>query len=253
MADAGIGAFDSSQGNYGFKATADGKVSLGNTSDDVIQVTGSFEIKNDTNPHVRLVHTDPAHYADLKSDNEGNLILGPSADKLYIQRAGTTVVEFFNKATNVYITSKQQDVDLNFGVNDGGSEVTVFNLDAANSMANITKFLSYQAVTYDLGSGMTSTITPTSSLHLLTATNVTGDAGSTHIVSLSNGASSGQVLQLILTTTTNNMNLLFNDSNLLGGWSFVGMPANSQGATMTFIWTGSAWSIMNTNSLASAS
>ena len=44
MADAAIGAFDSGQGTFGFKATADGKITLGNTSDDVIQVTGSLEV-----------------------------------------------------------------------------------------------------------------------------------------------------------------------------------------------------------------
>ena len=44
MAGAGFGAEDS-DGTWGFKATPDGKVILGNTSDDVIQVTGSVDIK----------------------------------------------------------------------------------------------------------------------------------------------------------------------------------------------------------------
>jgi hypothetical protein len=252
MAGAGYGSQDT-DGSWGFKATSDGKVVLGNTADDVIQITGSLDLKNDTNPHIRLVHTEATEYADIKSDIEGNMTLNPVGEKINIQRGGTNTLEIFSKSTDLYISGKQQDIDVHFTVNDGGSDVSVLNLDAANSMANITKFLSYQAVTYDLGSGMTSTITPTSSLHLLTAGSVIGDFGDTHIISLADGVSSGQVLQVILTTTTNNMNLLFNDSNLLGGWSFVGMPANSQGATMTFIWTGSAWSIMNTNSLASAS
>jgi hypothetical protein len=39
---------------------------------------------------------------------------------------------------------------------------------------------------------------------------------------------------------------------MLGDWSFVGVPANYQGATMTFVWTGSSWAIMNTNPLAAA-
>lgn len=38
MADAGMGAFDSAQGTFGFKATADGKVTVGNTSDDVLHM-----------------------------------------------------------------------------------------------------------------------------------------------------------------------------------------------------------------------
>jgi len=44
MAGAGFGATDT-DGTWGFRATPDGKVILGNTSDDVIQVTGSVDIK----------------------------------------------------------------------------------------------------------------------------------------------------------------------------------------------------------------
>ena len=251
MSAAGFGAQDT-DGTFGFKALPNGKVSLGNSADDQIQVTGSFVIKNDTSPHVRLVHTEAAEYADFKSDVDGNMILNPVGEKINIQRDGTDTLEIFSKSTDLYIKGKQQDVDVHFTVNDGGSDVSVLNLDAANSMANITKFLSYQDVTYDLGSGTTSTITPTASLHWVTAATVTGDAGSTHIISLANGVASGQILQLVLTSTTNNQNLLFEDTNLLGGWSFVGIPANNQGAAMTFVWSGSAWAIMNTNSLASA-
>jgi len=44
MAGAGFGATDT-DGTWGFRATPDGKVILGNTSDDVIQVTGSVDIR----------------------------------------------------------------------------------------------------------------------------------------------------------------------------------------------------------------
>jgi hypothetical protein len=46
MAGAGFGAADA-DGTWGFKATPDGKVILGNTSDDVIQVTGSLDTNGD--------------------------------------------------------------------------------------------------------------------------------------------------------------------------------------------------------------
>ena len=163
MTSAGFGAQDT-DGTFGFKATPDGKVVLGNTSDDTIQVTGSFEIKNDTNPHIRLVHTEATDYVDIKSDVLGNMILNPAAEKIKIQRGGTDVLEIFSKSTVVYIAGKQQGINVDFTINNGGEDVSVLNLDATHSMANITKFLSYQAVTYDLGSGATSTITPTSSL-----------------------------------------------------------------------------------------
>ena len=44
MAGAGFGAYDSDEGTWGFKATPDGKLILGNTSDDVIQLTGSLDV-----------------------------------------------------------------------------------------------------------------------------------------------------------------------------------------------------------------
>ena len=250
MTGAGFGSKDA-DGSWGFKATADGKVVLGNTSDDLIQVTGSFAIKNDTNPHIRLVHTEASEYVDLKSDVEGNMILNPAAETIYIQRAGTATMEIMSKSTDLYIRGNQQNIDMNFNVNNGGNDTTVLNLDATNCMANITKFLSYQDVTYDLGSGTSSTITPTSSLHWVTASNVTGTGG-THMVTLASGRTGGQVLHLIFTTLTNSQNLLFSTSNMLGDWSFVGVPANQQGAAMTFVWTGSSWAIMNTNPLAAA-
>jgi hypothetical protein len=46
MAGAGFGASDT-DGTWGFRATPDGKVILGNTSDDVIQVTGSLDTNGD--------------------------------------------------------------------------------------------------------------------------------------------------------------------------------------------------------------
>lgn len=44
---AGIGYKDGGDGTYGFQLTDDGKVKLGNTSDDVIQVTGSLAIEGE--------------------------------------------------------------------------------------------------------------------------------------------------------------------------------------------------------------
>ena len=253
MTDAGIGAFDSAEGNYGFKATPDGKVSLGNTSDDVIQVTGSFEIKNDTNPHIRLVHTEATEYADIKSDGLGNMILNPVAEKIKIQRGGTDVLEIFSKPTVVYIGGKQQGIDVNFTINNAGEDVSVLNLDAANSMANITKFLSYQTVSYDLGSGTTSTITPTSSCHYLTAQSITGDMGM-HLVSLAEGQTSGQILQLIMGTDTNNINIMFDTSNIMGSWTGgIGILADAKGAALTFMCAPGGWVLLNTNALAVAS
>ena len=45
MANPGIGYQDGGTGSFGFQMTSDGQVKLGNTADDVIQVTGTMAIK----------------------------------------------------------------------------------------------------------------------------------------------------------------------------------------------------------------
>jgi len=231
-------------------ASGSGKVGIGTDSPD-----RALDILDASNPQLRLTHTDNTEYTDFQTDSSGNLAIGSSGDTVEIQYGGSTAaLDIFSKSTDVYIRGKQQDIDVNFQVNDGGSTTTVLNLDAANSMANIAKFLSYQSVTYDLGSGTTSTITPTASCHLLTATTITGDMG-VHTITLANGTVSGQVLQLIMNSTTNSINIQFDaTTNIQGTWSGgIGIPANAIGAALTFIWNGSSWTLMNSNGLTMAS
>ena len=105
----------------------------------------------------------------------------------------------------------------------------------------------------NLGSGATSTLTPASSVHLLTATSITsGDTGM-HTMTLADGTTAGQILKIILVTTTNNEPIMISTTNILGGSSFsaIGIENNKQGAAIEFIWTGSAWAVMGNNSLAS--
>ena len=69
MSGVGYGSKDD-DGSWGFRATADGKVILGNTSDDVIQVTGSLDIDGTakSNHYVTTVGTQ-----DLGNDTSSNL------------------------------------------------------------------------------------------------------------------------------------------------------------------------------------
>ena len=64
MAGVGYGSIDT-DGSFGFKATSDGKVILGNTSDDVIQVTGSLDVHG--------LHADAITENDLGSDKTSTL------------------------------------------------------------------------------------------------------------------------------------------------------------------------------------
>lgn len=217
----GYGAKDD-DGNFYFKAMGDGEFLLGNSFDDSVSITGSLGV----------------NVADGQS--------------IMYQLSGSDAFETQIKSTDVYLKGKQQDIDVNFGVNSGGTDKTVLTLDATNAMMNVTKRLSYQSVTYDLGTGTTSTITPTASLHLLTALNITGTMGM-HIVTLASGDKMGQILQLVMNTTTNGLPLFFDTANLLGTWSSgVAIPPNSVGGVITFYWNGSAWAVMSTNNLASA-
>jgi hypothetical protein len=101
----------------------------------------------------------------------------------------------------------------------------------------------------DLGSGTTSTLTPASSVHLLTATSITAGAEGMHIMTLASGTSTGQILKIIMNTTTNNQPIMISSTNILGSYSVIAIENNKQGAAFEFIWNGSKWVIMNNNSL----
>ena len=103
----------------------------------------------------------------------------------------------------------------------------------------------------DLGSGTTSTLTPASSVHLLTATSITAGAEGMHIMSLADGTTAGQVLKVIMNTTTNNQPIMISPANILGSYGAIAIENNKQGAAFDFIWTGSKWVLIGNNTLAS--
>ena len=64
----GIGYKDS-DGTYGFRLTEDGKIILGNSSDDVIQVTGTLSILGQVSSSVEVSAS--AFYSDaINTDND---------------------------------------------------------------------------------------------------------------------------------------------------------------------------------------
>ena len=105
----------------------------------------------------------------------------------------------------------------------------------------------------DLGSGTTSTLTPASSVHLLDATSITMNAAvGAHVMTLADGTTAGQILKIILNTTTNNVLIAVSTTNILGSYSGIAFENNKQGAAFEFIWTGSKWAMMSSNPLATA-
>ncbi len=105
----------------------------------------------------------------------------------------------------------------------------------------------------DLGSGTTSTLTPASSVHLLDATSITMDlATGAHMMTIADGTTAGQILKIILNTTTNNVLIGVSTTNILGSYSGIAFENNKQGAAFEFVWTGSKWAMMSSNPLATA-
>ena len=105
----------------------------------------------------------------------------------------------------------------------------------------------------DLGSGTTSTLTPASSIHLLTATSITSGGEGMHIMSLANGTATGQILKVIMNTTTNNQPIMVSPTNILGSYNAIAIENDKTGAAFEFIWNGSKWILVSNNALASVS
>ena len=131
--------------------------------------------------------------------------------------------------------------------------------DEASDLMQVTGSLSVNglvglgAVATNLGSGTTSTLIPSGSVHLLTATSITSGGMGMHVMSIANGSHAGQLLKIIMNTTTNNQPIMIDSSNVLGagGFSAIAIENNKQGAALEFIWTGSKWAVMSVNALAS--
>jgi len=124
-----------------------------------------------------------------------------------------------------------------------------------NGAVSVTGKVIFGTTSTDLGSGTTSTLTPASSIHLLTATSITSGGGGMHIMSIANGTTAGQLLKVVMNTTTNNQPIMISTANILGGSNFsaIAIEPNKQGAALDFAWTGSKWALMGNNALASAS
>jgi hypothetical protein len=85
----------------------------------------------------------------------------------------------------------------------------------------------------DLGSGTSTTLTPSTSLHFLDADSVTLATGKDYFeITLADGTTAGQHLQLAITTAANNPVKVIGDSGgakAAGTIAFTGVPADGQG------------------------
>ena len=251
MSDAGIGAFDSGQGTFGFKATSDGKVILGNTSDDVIQVTGSLEVDGDMQV---------AQY--IKHKGDGNTWINFSDNRIRLNAGGNNFVDCQDNPSaphKVRINNGGNNID--FVIKDNSGDV-YFTADASTSRVGIgittpsvelevdgtTKSTQHVTAvgTQDLGNGQSSNLSISAGVMILDADSIQGvpDAGSgmtVHTLSLPSGTTNGQRLTLIVNTTFgpgDNVIIMPNPTNI--GGAFGALVANSK-TSVEFIWYGTHW------------
>ena len=122
-----------------------------------------------------------------------------------------------------------------------------------NGQFKTTEEAIFGTTSTDLGNGQTSTLTPASSVHLLDATSIAMNAAvGAHVMTLADGTTAGQILKIILNTTTNNVLIAVSTTNILGSYSGIAFENNKQGAAFEFVWTGSKWAMIGKNPLATA-
>ena len=243
MGGVGYGSKDA-DGSWGFKATADGKVILGNTSDDVIQVTGSLEIDGDIQV---------AQY--IKHRGDTNTYIQFTDDRVQFEVGNLKMLGMHKKASSPHqVTVNSNNNNVDFVVNSNNSSTSpILRTDADNARVGIgtaspsadldvdgTAKAGYYVTAptaTDLGSGTSTTLTPSTSLHFLDADSVTLDSGKDYFeITLADGTTDGQHLQLAITTAANNPVRVIGDSGgakAAGTIAFTGVPADGQGIALS--------------------
>ncbi len=231
---------------------ANGKVGIGTDSPSYkLVIAGSMAIDE----HIR-------HNGDVDTR-----ISFPDNGKINLVADGKSVFKFdgsdivLNNANANYDTKVMADngqvvLHVDAGNNRVGIGTTTPSVDLdVDGDAKFSGEVVHGTTTTDLGNGTSSTLTPASSVHLLTATSITGNGGM-HTMSLASGTTAGQILQLIMTTATNGQGIMISTSNILSGGnkiSFIAIEPDMLGAALKFIWTGSAWALVSNNLLAAVS
>jgi len=243
MAGVGYGSKDG-DGSWGFKATADGKVILGNTSDDVIQVTGSLEIDGDIQV---------AQY--IKHRGDTNTYIQFTDDRVQFQVGNKMFLGMHKKPSSPHqVTVNSNHNNIDFVVNSNNNSTSpILRADASTARVGIgtaspsadldvdgTAKAGYYVTAptaTDLGSGTSTTLTPSTSLHFLDADSVTLDSGKDYFeITLADGTTAGQHLQLAITNTPNNPVKIMGDtggSKASATITFTGIPASGEALTVT--------------------
>tara|TARA_Y100000592_G_scaffold96639_1_gene165514 strand:+ start:3678 stop:6761 length:3084 start_codon:yes stop_codon:yes gene_type:complete len=137
---------------------------------------------------------------------------------------------------------------------DGEVDVTI--AAGANSLTTIAGETLFTGITrmnsqsVDMGSGTSTTLTPTAPLVLLDADSIDEGSGFVHEVTITtSGYTTGDTVRFVITTDVNK-NIAFVSGVLLASTKTFGIPsADAKGASFTLVYTGSAWAVLSTNGL----
>ena len=271
MGSAGFG-IPNTVGGFAFKVLPDGNSVLGDTSDDLLQITGSVGINNKvfitSQGRLGLGTDDPAYKLSVAGNisinehirHNGDVdtrISFPDNGKINLVADGKSVVKF--DGSDIVLNNANENYDTKVMADNGQ---VVLHVDASHNRVGInttspsvdldvdgtTKSTQYVTAvgTQDLGNGDNSNLSISAGVMILDADSITGqpDAGSgmtVHTLSLPSGTTNGQRLTLIVNTTFgpgDNVIIMPNPTNI--GGAFGALVANSK-TSVEFIWYGSHW------------
>ena len=270
MGNAGVGAISGS--GFAFKLEGDGDAKIGNTSNDLIQVTGSLHMNDQVfftsqgrlglgtdSPGVKLVVAgNMAINEHIRHNGDTNTRISfPDNGKINLVADGKSVFKF--DGSDIVLNNANENYDTKVMADNGQ---VVLHVDASHNRVGInttspsvdldvdgtTKSTQYVTTvgTQDLGNGNSSTLSISAGVMILDADSIQGvpDAGSgmtVHTLSLPSGTTNGQRLTLIVNTTFgpgDNVVIMPSPTNI--GGAFGALVANSK-TSIEFVWYGSHW------------